>query len=252
MENLDKTINDVFEGKRIFENVPQEVQPCWGAFILERLALIVSVVPEIDELVRIVHEKEKWERASDQFAKIRHFLSDHPQYQPQNYLRLAEKVAKITYNAIGCLPPFDLNSGWHIPKLAILSSFDPRDENSHYASMVISAIFMFERRAELRNLLQTPEDFQRYRFVDAILYNEWDPIGINGRGTWQGDGDWNGGDANWRDEYQSYAADVMRLYQSGTNVEALAKFLCETETETMGLSRNRMDFCRDVAQKILQ
>ncbi len=42
---------------------------------------------------------------------------DTPQ-NPESYIILAERVAKITYNESGLSAPFDHNSGWFIPILS--------------------------------------------------------------------------------------------------------------------------------------
>jgi hypothetical protein len=98
---------------------------------------------------------------------------------------------------------------------------------------------LFERQEVLRKVLQTPDVFRVYRFIDDVLWNDWDPIGIN---------DCN---VDARDEYQCYIVDVLRICKSAENTKTLAEFLYDTELSTMGLTQKRMDFCHEIAQKIV-
>ena len=78
-------------------------------------------------------------------------------------------------------------------------------------------------------------DEQLFRQIDKILWNDWDPIGIN--------------DIVPRDEYQSYTAEVLRLKLSGVDAETIAQHLDRIEVEKMGLFSN-LEHCRRVSIKI--
>lgn len=57
--------------------------------------------------------------AHEQFSKIRVFALETKNYKPENYLRLQELVAKVTYNASGQSAPFDSDSGHYIASFAL-------------------------------------------------------------------------------------------------------------------------------------
>lgn len=76
-----------------------------------------------------------------------------------------------------------------------------------------------------------------YQEIDKILWNDWDPIGIN--------------DIAPRDEYQSYTPMIFSLKRKNANVEEIAKKLYQIETETIGVAGN-LKHCKEVARKIIE
>lgn len=76
-----------------------------------------------------------------------------------------------------------------------------------------------------------------YQEIDEILWNDWDPIGVN--------------DIAPRAEYQSYTPIIFSLKRKGVNEEEIAKELYEIEKETIGLAGN-LENCRIVARKIIE
>jgi len=85
-------------------------------------------------------------------------------------------------------------------------------------------------------LLKNEEPTNLYEAIDLILWNDWDPIGIN--------------DIAPRDEYQSYTPTIFELKTSGADSETIAKALYKIETEIIGVLGN-IDQCRQVADKII-
>jgi len=85
-------------------------------------------------------------------------------------------------------------------------------------------------------LLKNEEPSNLYEAIDLILWNDWDPIGIN--------------DMAPRDEYQSYTPTIFKLKTSGADKETIAKTLHEIETVTIGVIGN-IEHCRQVAAKII-
>jgi hypothetical protein len=75
-----------------------------------------------------------------------------------------------------------------------------------------------------------------YQTIDEILWNDWDPIGIN--------------DAAPRDEYQGYTPTIFSLKNKGADKEVIAQKLFELETKNMGLAGN-IEHCRQIADKIV-
>lgn len=76
-----------------------------------------------------------------------------------------------------------------------------------------------------------------YLAIDEILWNDWDPIGVN--------------DSAPRDEYQGYIPDIFNLKLKGADRETIAKKLYEIETDRIGVSGN-IEHCRTVAGKIIE
>ena len=82
----------------------------------------------------------------------------------------------------------------------------------------------------------TPENKALDKAIDEILWNDWDPIGVNGVGP--------------RDEYQGYTNNIFSLKINGANREAIAQKLYEIETITIGLSGD-WSRCITVAEKLV-
>lgn len=76
-----------------------------------------------------------------------------------------------------------------------------------------------------------------YKAIDDILWNDWDPIGVN-------DID------EVRDEYQSYTPHIFSLVIHGADKIKLTKHLYEIETANMGMLGN-LKHCESIAEKIL-
>ena len=75
-----------------------------------------------------------------------------------------------------------------------------------------------------------------YKEIDELLWNEWDPIGVNDVEV-------------ARDEYYNYLPEVFRLKMQGAETENIANYLFKTETVTMGLFGD-MERCRRIAAKV--
>ena len=73
------------------------------------------------------------------------------------------------------------------------------------------------RDKTIRNLIQK---------VEHVLWNDWDPIGVN-----TGD-EWSAPD----DEYNSYAPHIAGLLVKGVEVEKIAKALGKMAESSMGLN----------------
>jgi hypothetical protein len=107
------------QGKTLFESVPSRARPGWGVTLLQAFENFIKTVPdEVKDLYKITENENDWNLAHAQFTRIRKYSLANRRFQPESYLMLAEKVAKITYNESGRDAPFDADSGWHIPKLA--------------------------------------------------------------------------------------------------------------------------------------
>lgn len=75
-----------------------------------------------------------------------------------------------------------------------------------------------------------------YQLVNEILWNDWDPIGVNDIGV--------------RDEYQDYVPEICSLVIQNKSVQDIADKLYQLETETIGVIGNR-EHCLYVANRIM-
>ena len=84
-------------------------------------------------------------------------------------------------------------------------------------------------------------DRDLYLAIDKILWEDWDPIGINDN-------------ENIRDEYQSYVPYLFSLKKQGADNHKIAQHLYQLETVNMGMTGDIdlvLDHCKMVAQKII-
>ena len=77
-----------------------------------------------------------------------------------------------------------------------------------------------------------------YKDVQRALWTEWDPIGVNTHD-----------DPGPSDEYDGYAASVLRSLNSGEGEHGLAKVLHAIERDSMGIDRPYAD-ALDAARRI--
>lgn len=224
-------------GLQIFENLPNDIRSGWAGLVLSRFDHYVKDIPtSILELYPIIDNKDLWKKAHGQFNKIRRFLLDNKNYQPEAYLLLAERVAKVTYNASGQPAPFDTDSGHYIASLA-LKATEQFDDN-RLEEEVKSAILLFSRnkKFKFKDNLTAVKDFLLYKKIDDILWFDWDPIGIN--------------DLAPRDEYQGYVPEIFGLVKAKADRQEIANRLYKLETENMGMS-GKIENCLTIADKIL-
>lgn len=201
---------DIKIGREIFENIPNDIKPGWAGLVLSRFDNYVKGIPtSIKELYSIIDSKDRWNEAHGQFNKIRQFLLDNKDFKPEAYLLLAEKVAKTTYNSSGQPAPFDSDSGFYIPSLALQTAGN--FEDNRLEEEVKSTILLFNRNKKFKDNLNAAKDFLLYKKIDDILWFDWDPIGIN--------------DMAPRDEYQGYVPEIFNLKKSGADRQEIAKRL---------------------------
>jgi hypothetical protein len=80
------------------------------------------------------------------------------------------------------------------------------------------------------------KDTALYEQIDEILWNDWDPIGLNDQ-------------EEIRDEYQSYTPHLFKLKTRGAGKVKISEHLYRIETIDIGLEGNKAR-CEEVAQKI--
>ncbi len=84
----------------------------------------------------------------------------------------------------------------------------------------------------------SPDQLRLYEFIDEILFNEWDPVGVSDS-------------PEARDEYHRYLPQVFSKAMNGESVQNIADYLRGIEIERMGLS-NYNSNCITVAEKIIK
>ena len=232
---MDKIKTDIKIGQQIFENVPSIVRPNWAGLVLSRFDNYLEKVPkEIQELYDIIENNNKWKLAHKQFTKIRMLNLANTDKVFEQYLRLAEKIAKITYNESGESAPFDSDSGFSIPMFALNYSDTIDDENLYQE--VKSTILIFQRNKGFKKSITATTDLITYKKIDDILWFDWDPIGVN--------------DIAPRDEYQSYVPEIFRMKKNGADRMEIGKKLLDIETNTIEMP-GTLEGCLIIADKIL-
>lgn len=236
MEEKD-IVNDLNIGRVIFENVPDSLKPFWSGLILSRFNSYIKDIPDsIKELYPIIERKNRWAEAYPQFMIIRQSVLDNKYDLPESFLLLAEKTAKVTYNASGQSAPFDTNSGWYIANLALQAA--NCFENDRLKEEVLATILLFSSNKKFKSNIQAAKEFLIYRKIDEILRFDWNPIGLNHID-------------DPRDEYKSYVPEIFHLKRTGAGKQEIANYLFEIETERMGVS-GAMDACLIIANKIIE
>ena len=84
-------------------------------------------------------------------------------------------------------------------------------------------------------MIENQKDYkQRLKYVEQILFNDWDPIGVNAF-----------------DEYDSYAPHIVSMwFDNKLTEEAVVEYLLEIETKRMGLQGNEQN-ARKVAKRLV-
>lgn len=83
------------------------------------------------------------------------------------------------------------------------------------------------------------EERRLFEEIAGILWNDWDPIGVND------------GENEWNDEYDSYVPHIFRLALEGKNASRIALFLSSTIEQNIGLSASTQ-YDLEVANKIVE
>jgi hypothetical protein len=102
-------------GEILYEHIRNDHRPVWAAAVLAYCQESFPLFPEIQTVLEIANESKRWPEAHEAFQAVRrlYFLQSEAPLD-QDFLYLAELVAKVTYNASGRSAPFDHNSGWKL------------------------------------------------------------------------------------------------------------------------------------------
>jgi len=79
---------------------------------------------------------------------------------------------------------------------------------------------------------------QGLKYIEQVLFNDWDPIGIND-------------DFATFDEYDSYAPEIASMwFNGGLTEDVIVEYLLKIETQYIGLSGDK-EKARKVAKKLV-
>jgi hypothetical protein len=84
----------------------------------------------------------------------------------------------------------------------------------------------------------SPADEALYRRTDEVLHYLWDPIGVAGI-------------PGARDEYDVYLPQLFSLLKGGAGIEAIADYLFDVTTQSIGLG-GRCDRDRQIAETLIE
>lgn len=111
-------------------------------------------------------------------------------------------------------------------------------KDDRLSAEVQSAILVFSHNKKFKGNLLAAKEFLIYKKIDEILWQDWDPIGINDM-------------SDARDEYDGYVSQLFNLKKSGSSKEEIAKCLFKIEKERIGLGGS-LDSCLKIADKIIR
>jgi hypothetical protein len=101
---------------------------------------------------------------------------------------------------------------------------------------LLTGIYRLDKN-ELKQKFRSKGKYKElYQAIDEILWNDWDPIGVNKTAP--------------RDEYQSYTPTILNLKIRGADKETIAKKLFEIERLTIGMDGD-INRCGKVADKLI-
>lgn len=110
-------------GEQLFESLLNEVRPGWAGQVLSQFdPYLEHIPPPVKALFAIIDDRKRWKEAHGQFSAIRDWSLRNTTYKHEAYIRLAELVAKVTYNASGEPAAFDHDSGHHIASMALTAA----------------------------------------------------------------------------------------------------------------------------------
>ncbi len=128
------------------------------------------------------------------------------------------------------------------PNSKIIRSFDA---DSHFDAM--TKYYAFMDRGKYKSDFEEdkqPYDLNNFEIrskvsneIDKILWEDWDPIGIN--------------DVAPRDEYRSYVPQILNLIMNKKSASEIADRLYYIETEVIGVIGNK-ERCGKIAEKMIE
>lgn len=204
-------LNDKKLIKNIFDGISNQLKPAWLAVILSYFDYYLKEVPTVvTELIDIIDDENSWHKAKYQAYKIAKYRIKMKDISIENYLRFAEKVAYITDDIFNNRNNFNEKSCIELVKLANEAG-QYCTENHFIIYDLNSGFTLFYYEDELKNLIQTTDDFRIFRIIDDVIWRDWDPLDFNTR--------W------FRNEYLIYIPEIFKLVKNNESVYNVAKYL---------------------------
>ncbi len=101
-------------GRLLYERVPKQQRPGWAARILELVKDLAPKTPEVEQILEIARDPARWPEAHTALHPVRRLTLETKDPLVESVLSLAEKVAKVTYNASGGSASFEHDAGWRV------------------------------------------------------------------------------------------------------------------------------------------
>jgi hypothetical protein len=99
-------------GWLLYEQIPISLRPLWAARILDASRGVTPWPPEVEAVYEMARDPPEWAKGHAAFRAVRRLTLQYDKDDPYGcLLRLAENVAKVTYNATGPRDPFDYGAG---------------------------------------------------------------------------------------------------------------------------------------------
>jgi hypothetical protein len=102
---------------------------------------------------------------------------------------------------------------------------------------LLTGIYRLDKNELKQKFRSNGKHKELYQSIDEILWNDWDPLGVNA--------------ITPRDKYQNYTPTILNLKIKQADKETIARKLFEIETQTMGMLGD-IHRCRNVADKIVK
>jgi len=110
---------DLDAGRLLYESLSNEQRPAWAANILRAVVARVDAPASVAQILDVAEDSRRWSEGHDVFGAVRVLTlqqerAGRPDERLAALLDLAEKAAKVVYNASGRPAPFDHNAGWRV------------------------------------------------------------------------------------------------------------------------------------------
>jgi hypothetical protein len=99
-------------GRVLYDNLPTAQRPVWAASILRLAYTRTNLVPEIDRLIEVAENPQRWHEALAMLDALRGLTLLEKNELHNEVVILAQRVAKVTHNASGLPDPFAHDVGW--------------------------------------------------------------------------------------------------------------------------------------------
>jgi hypothetical protein len=229
-------VNDKNKCNQLFDSVPDNLKPSWLVLLLTYFDYYLQETPDVvKELIDIIDKEEKWYKAKDQAKIISVYRAETNDKSLEKYLLFAEKIAILTDNILMNEILLDDNLGFKFVQLANESAQTCTED--HFIIYDLEVGFtLFEYQDELKELIQTSNDFRLFRKIDNVLWRDWDPLDLN---------------KNWlRHEYLSYIPKIFNLIKSKEYIEIIAQHIYELENDFFEYHHSSFDRLIKLVQKM--